>query len=149
VRVTGVALGPWIPPFLWTGVILWLSGPAWSEEATGGWLLPLLRTLLPWVTPGQVELLHWMLRKGAHLVEYALLAWLWHRAWDRAGHGRRPVAAFALAVAAAVADETHQAWGGARGGSALDVLLDAAGAGTGVLLRHRGWRRAPDGAPRW
>jgi len=47
--------------------------------------------------------------------------------------GSPRVAALALVLAVAAADELHQAFSGARTGSPRDVVLDLAG-GTGALL---------------
>src|SRR5438093_1380572 len=43
----------WLPPVLWMGVIVGLSTDTASAEHTGRLLLPVLRWLLPWATPGQ------------------------------------------------------------------------------------------------
>ncbi|MFZ1061106.1 MAG: VanZ family protein, partial [Candidatus Rokuibacteriota bacterium] len=113
--------GPFVPPVVWMGVIFWLSTPSFAAEETGGWILPLLKALLPWATLPQLEFIHWLGRKMAHVTEYAILAWLWHRALSRPGRGPRSLAAFALTVAYAITDELHQGWTGSRGASALDV----------------------------
>ncbi len=135
-------LGPFVPPVAWMGVIFWLSTGSFSAEETGGWIIPLLKALLPWATLPQLEFLHWLGRKTAHAMEYAILAWLWHRALRRTGRGARPLAAFALTVAYAITDELHQGWTGQRGASALDVLLDAVGGGAALTLISLGWRRS-------
>jgi VanZ family protein len=73
--------------------------------------------------PGTWDL---VLRKLAHAGEFAVLAILLVRAT------RSPRLAFLLAVAYAISDETHQMFVSGRKGSALDVVIDAAGAGLGV-----------------
>ncbi len=133
--------GPWIPPVGWMGVIFWLSTASFSAEQTGGWILPLLKALLPWASPSQLEFLHWLGRKTAHATEYGILAWLWQRAFSRAGRGQRPRAAFGLTVAYAIVDEFHQGWTVERGASVGDVVLDAFGGGAALLLINWGWRR--------
>ena len=137
--------GPFVPPVVWMGVIFWLSTGGFSVEETGGWILPLLKALLPWATLPQLEFIHWLGRKMAHVTEYAILAWLWHRALSRPGRGPRSLAAFALTVAYAITDELHQGWTGSRGASALDVVLDAGGGAAALLLTAWGWRRAAEG----
>lgn len=134
-------LVPFLPPVAWMGVIFWLSTGSFSAEETGGWLLPLLQALFPWATPGQLEFLHWLGRKSGHVVEYAILAWLWHRAFSRRAGGGRPLLAFALTAAYAIVDELHQGWTGQRGASALDVVLDAFGGVAALALVSLGWRR--------
>ncbi len=137
-------VGPFVPPVVWMGVIFWLSTSSFAAEETGEWILPLLKALLPWATLSQLEFIHWLGRKTAHVTEYAILAWLWHRALSRPGRGPRSLAAFALTVAYAITDELHQGLTGSRGASALDVVLDAAGGGAALLLAAWGGRRAAE-----
>ncbi len=133
---------PFLPPIAWMGLIFWLSTGSFSAEQTGSWILPLLKALSPWATLPQLEFIHWLGRKTAHVMEYAILASLWHYAFWRTGRAGRPLAAFGLTVAYAIADELHQEWTGSRGGSALDVVLDSASGGAALLLAAWGWRRA-------
>jgi VanZ family protein len=119
------------------GVIFAGSTESVSAEATGSLILPLLRSLLPWAEPAQLDLLHTLLRKTWHVVEYGVLAWLWFRALSSGAEHRPPrhvLAAFAISVAYAGLDELHQAWARARTGSAGDVLLDGAGAAAALSL---------------
>lgn len=135
---------PWLPPILWMGVIFWLSTGAFSDEATGRWLLPVLRLFLPRASAAQLDFLHAAVRKAGHVAEYAILAWLWYRAFLRSGRGPRPLAAFAFTLAYAGLDELHQAWTGLRGGSLLDVALDAFGGGAALAPARWGWRRVAE-----
>lgn len=129
----------WAPPLAWMGVIAWLSGDAWSAEATGPWTFPLLQALLPWATPEQLQFLHLVLRKSGHVLEYALLAFLWVRALAR-GAGApasAQLSALGITVGYAAFDEIRQGWTDLRTASAFDLLLDAGGAGAMLLgLRH-------------
>lgn len=134
-------VGPFVPPVAWMGVIFWLSTGSFSAEETGGWMLPFLKALLPWATPPQLEFIHWLGRKTGHVAEYAILAWLWHRAFAQRGGAARPLPAFALTVGYAIFDELHQGWTGSRGASALDVVLDAVGGGGALTLIRLGWLR--------
>lgn len=75
------------------------------------------------------------LRKVAHFGEFALLAALWWRALrSRARPGAALAGAFALTLAYAVSDELHQGFVEGRHASALDVLIDTAGAATALAL---------------
>lgn len=135
---------PFAPPVAWMGVIFWLSTGTFSVERTGSWVLPLLQALFPWATLPQIELLHWLGRKTAHLTEYAILAGLWLRALVKSGPAswsrpRRALVAFGLTVAYAIFDELHQGWTGQRGASAADVVLDALGGGVALTLVSWGW----------
>jgi hypothetical protein len=76
-----------------------------------------------------------VLRKGAHMTEFALLWWLWWRAFQP----RRPVLAAVITLAYAASDELHQHFVTGRHGSPVDWLIDAAGVGliVAVTLRRR------------
>jgi len=134
----------WAPPLAWMGVIFWLSGAAGAPEATASWNFPLLRMLLPWAAPEQLAFVHLLVRKLAHVIEYGVLAFLWHRAFRQSGFAGRGMSwgAFGIAVGYAAFDELHQGWTRLRSASASDVMLDAAGAGAMLLLLRVGWRSA-------
>jgi VanZ family protein len=74
-----------------------------------------------------------ILRKLAHMAEYALLWFLWLRAFGY----RRPALAAVIAITYAITDELHQTTVEGRVGSPLDVLIDA----TGVALAYLLWSR--------
>src|SRR5712691_7353535 len=82
----------WLPPVAWMAVTFWVSTDSGSGEHTSRILLPLLRWLLPWATPEALDAAHLLLRKSAHVTEYAILAALWFRAFRRGGRrvDRRP-----------------------------------------------------------
>ena len=89
---------------------------------------------------GTVDLI---LRKLAHMTEYALLTVLW--AW-----ALRPVTRLNIAIAAVIAvlyaasDEYHQTFVPGRAGTIVDVLIDSVGVAIAIaLLRyHRPLRAA-------
>jgi len=126
-----------LPPLVWTALIAWFSSGDWSASNTEPAILRLLRALLPWVTEEQIGGLHWLIRKTGHVVEYGVLAALWCRALG----GWRW--ALGLSVLTALLDELHQAGTLTRGGSAGDVVLDAAGAGAALVLLQAGARLLP------
>jgi VanZ family protein len=137
----------WLPPILWMTIIVGLSTDAGSSEHTESWLLPLFRTLAPWATPAQLEILHWLTRRLAHLSEYAILAALWLRAFVR-GRNLTPrnagLLALAISVAWAILDELHQSFVPSRSASIADVLVDTLGALVALTVAHVGWRQAVD-----
>jgi VanZ family protein len=135
----------WLPPLVWMAVILSLSGDTFSDAATGSIIRPLLHALLPWASATTVDAVHWLIRKWAHLAEYAVLATLWfvaltHRARLSRRHAAR--GAFVIAVCWAVVDELYQAIGVSRSGSARDVGIDATGALVASFFTGFGWRDA-------
>jgi len=143
-----------LPPLAWTLVVLSLSSSSFSGETTGRLIdrvfLVLWPALLERLDPTQLDALNVGVRKLAHLVEYAVLALLWSRAFRRrgAGEGARRAAWRAIAVAAltAAADEAHQAACAARTGALADVLLDCCGAAAGTI-GYQVWNRRRDKCP--
>ena len=100
---------PWLLPVFWMALIMWFSSDAASAEHTGHWLLPIFQALAPWATPAQIETMHGLVRKGAHLTEYAILAALWLRALARslyARHRPRPGPSRGFATPAQPAEPT-------------------------------------------
>jgi VanZ family protein len=74
-----------------------------------------------------------ILRKAAHMAEYALLWYLWQRALERP----TPWPAAAIALAYAISDEIHQSFVEGRHGTPVDVLIDAAGIALAIALHAR------------
>lgn len=107
-------LKAWLPVIVWAAIILSAANDEFSESTTRGWLERIL---------GDVpKAVNSILRKGGHIVAYAilgLLAWRAHRTLFMA---------LFVAVAVAIADETMQSLTLTREGSVYDVLLDACGA---------------------
>ena len=125
-----------LPPLCWTGLIAYFGGSQWSGAHTAAWLGPLLSALLPFASPEELATVHLLIRKAAHVIEYAVLAVLWRRsvggAWGPLG----------LAVLTASLDELRQSFTPGRGGSMADVLLDGAAAAMALaLMAARGRRR--------
>jgi len=140
-------LATWLPPLAWTVVVLSFSSDDFSAASTGSLLTPLLAWLLPWLTPHALDVIHALIRKAAHVTEYAILAALWLRAFARPGGVRPPAAAWlalAIAVGCAIADETHQAMVPSRTASVGDVLIDTAGAMLAVVPSRFGWSRTAE-----
>jgi VanZ family protein len=100
-------LQAWLPVLVWAAVIFAFSSVPSLSSGLGGWDL--------------------LLRKLAHLTEYAILGALVFRAT------RRPWLALALAAAYAASDEVHQHFVEGRHASPLDVGIDAVGALGGIL----------------
>lgn len=105
------ALRLWAPVVLWAAVIFVLSSIPSLGTGLGTWDL--------------------LLRKLAHVAEYAVLGALLARAL-----GRWAVP-LALGVAYAATDELHQHFVAGRRGAPVDVLIDAVGVALGIVA----WRR--------
>jgi VanZ family protein len=141
----------WLPPLLWMAVMFLFSTDTFAAEHTGEVLWEVLQELAPHVTSEHHTLLHVLIRKAAHLTEYAILACLLLRAF-RAGatqpwHWRWATLSVVLVALHAGLDEYHQAFTQSRTASVADSLLDTAG---GVLALALLWRnrRTPAGRDR-
>ena len=126
-----------------------MSSSALSAEETSGVLNPLFTWLLPSLRPEQIQLMHTLVRKIAHVTEYGVLGVLWWRAFVGSatlGSTAGAWAAVGISVACAAVDESHQAMLANRTGSVGDVLLDSLGALVAILPARLGWRRAAEAA---
>jgi len=106
-----VAVRRWLPVLVWAAVIFAFSSIPSLGTGLGTWDL--------------------VLRKLAHVTEYAVLGALLLRAIGR------PLPAFAVGVLYAASDEVHQHFVSGRHASPLDVAIDAAGIAIGLVA----WRR--------
>jgi len=127
---------------LWALFTWGLGSEDLSYDHTSRFLGPLIRWLLPDLSQANQELLHFAIRKTAHLAEYGLLSVLTLRAFLIGRSTALPRAALlslVLATAFAAADETRQSLGASRMGSGWDVLLDFLGGAAGIALLQ--WAR--------
>jgi len=145
---TGARPRAWVAVAAWATLISVFSSGWFSGAQTGGVLLPLLRALLPGVSPGVLAMLHGSIRKAAHVVEYLVLGVLLVRALREEGLGGLALAAAAVAlgIGYAALDELHQTFVPSRTGAPRDVAVDATGVVAGVALAAR--RRSGPGAGR-
>jgi VanZ family protein len=101
-------------------LLLWFPVVAWAAVIFAFSSIPSLSSGLgTWDT---------ILRKVAHVTEYAVLGGLLYRAL-----GREPLA-LAAGVAYAATDELHQHFVRGRHASPVDVAIDAVGVAVGMLL---------------
>ena len=96
-----------VPPLLAMGVVFFLSAQT-SDPVDRAW----------WDV---------LLRKGAHVTEYAVLTALWWRALRGLGLRFPVAAAMAISLGYAATDEFHQTFVDGRTGTPVDVLIDSAG----------------------
>jgi VanZ family protein len=102
------ALTVWLPIVAWAAVIFALSSVPSLSTGLGIW--------------------DTVLRKGAHVTEYAILGALLYRAL------RREAPALAAGIAYAATDELHQHFVRGRHASPVDVAIDALGVTLGMLV---------------
>lgn len=110
----------WLPVALWCVVIFAFSSVGGSG-LSGGFL-------------------DFLMRKGAHLGEYAVLMLLTRRALAGSGAPLPEAGAFLFCLLYAAGDEWHQTFVPLREGRPSDVLIDACGAAAAWVLAR--WRRA-------
>ena len=120
----------------WMAVIFFMSAmPGEVSGEQSGTLVNLLLGAIEAVGISQESvnpaLLELLLRKGAHMAEYAVLFLLLLRALRLSGARRPGLSALLMSAAYAATDEFHQMFSEGRGPSPLDVLIDTAGAGGG------------------
>jgi VanZ family protein len=99
---------------------------------------PLLRFLFPGAPEATIELYHFYIRKSAHFIEYALLAFFSARAFSTSSlkffSSNWFLAAFSCVVWVAIIDEFDQSFEPTRTSSPWDVLLDMSGGFVMLLL---------------
>jgi VanZ family protein len=105
------ALSRWLPVVVWAAVIFAFSSIPSLSSGLGLW--------------------DTVLRKGAHVTEYAILGALLVRALGR------ELPALAAGIAFAATDEVHQHFVRGRHAAPRDVAFDAAGLAIGILVASR------------
>ena len=135
------------PLLLWMGLISWASTEQFSSDNTVQVFRPWLLWLFPRMSPDDVEWAHTVIRKSAHVTEYAIFALLAARAligssrWFLSRHWY--LACCGLLLAMAASDEFHQSFIPRRTASVYDVMIDVCGgvAALTILAAWRHWRR--------
>ncbi len=131
------------PAIAWIAVISFASTDTFSSDHTGELILPAIRWLFPAISPETLETIHGLIRKSAHVTEFAIFAllvaraflsssrfWLWRHWFPLA-----LVAVFALGLI----DEYHQSFVASRTASIMDSLIDTCGGALALsLLAHGG-----------
>jgi len=114
--VSASRLSAWLPVLAWAALIFALSSIPHLGTGLGTW--------------------DTVLRKGAHVTEYAIFGLLLLRAVGR------ELPAFLLGVSYAITDEVHQHFVSGRHASPIDVVIDSAGILIGILFLSRAQRLA-------
>jgi VanZ family protein len=128
-----------LPVLVWLGVIFLGSTDLMSAEHTSRFIVPFLHWLKPDMSPETIASVHFIVRKCAHVSEYAILALLLLRAAIFMTNLKRSLATLYVSVwvgcfLVAATDEFHQAFVASRGASATDVMTDSAGAILGLVI---------------
>ena len=128
----------------WAAQIFWLSTDTFNSDQSRTLLDHLLALLNIHASPPVLSTINAIVRKLAHLVEYAILSILIYLSFQRSNVLRwQPVPARWCVVAAglyALSDEFHQSFVPERGASLLDCGIDTAGAALGIAAVYCGAR---------
>lgn len=141
----------YVPLAGWVGFIFFASTGAMSASNTSRIIGPFFKWLFPNITEAQLLLVHFTVRKGAHFIEYAILALLAARAFTTSTHERLRQGWFAasllLVALVALLDEYNQSFNAARTGTIWDSLIDISGGIVALsvfsLWRARATRKLP------
>ena len=130
----------WLPLLFWMTVIFSASTSLGTPEHTSLFVVPFLLWINPRMSPENIEFWHHIIRKTAHVTEYAILGILiWRFVHSSpAMASQLPARQFRLALICAAlyasTDETHQIFVPHRQPLVTDVLLDTCGAALGLAL---------------
>lgn len=118
-----------------------------TSNNTSNFVITLLEQLfhlnIEKLAPSLVETLSFIVRKCAHMSEYALLCILWVLYMKEARFSKAYMLAYGLTVIYAVSDEMHQLFVPGRSAQLSDVCIDVCGAAIGLMLIYLWcrWRR--------
>jgi len=122
----------WLPLIVGMALISIFSTDNFSSENTGSVIEPILKFIMgKRFTVEAFDLVHYFIRKAAHLTEYAILGTFFFRAINPGLSGWRGKVAlmtFLLSAVYAAFDEFHQSFTVSRGASPVDVMIDSTGA---------------------
>jgi VanZ family protein len=137
IRSTRERIWRYLPLIVWMAFISFASSNEFSADNTSRVIGPLLLWLFPNITEESLRLVHFLVRKAAHITEYAILGWLAARAFS--GSSRESLrqrwflAGVLLIVLYALFDEYHQSFVPSRTGSLYDSAIDIAGGLVGLI----------------
>ena len=136
----------WLPVLAWIGVVFWMSTGSFSPQKTSSVLEPLLRFLYPSISQVELESVHAVTRKLAHIVEFFIGGLLLFRAFRSGSLEPRAwrwaiMAAISVVLIAAM-DELHQHFVLTRNASLVDVGVDFVGGVSAQLFCVAYFRRS-------
>src|SRR5438270_1862674 len=137
-RLVSKFLKYWLPIVIWLILIFVGSTDLMSAEHTSRIIGPILRWLHPGISPARIEQVQFVIRKTAHVSEYAVLSLLIFRAVANTTRQARLAGAalvtLLISAAFAASDEFHQSFVPSRTSSVRDVMIDIIGAILGMTI---------------
>jgi VanZ family protein len=128
----------WLPVILWIGFIYLMSTATFSAQHTSMIIAPILRFLKPSISPEEINFIHFLIRKAAHITEYFISGILLFRAYKGDSNDRHvwrwAFAALVTIIMIALADEFHQSFVSVRTSSLTDVGIDTVGGMLGQVV---------------
>ena len=125
------------PGIVWAAAaVLWMlfiwSNSLQTAAESSGMSQGVLDRVLPFLalTGLSEDVLHTLVRKAAHMTEFAILGMLWSVGL------RKNKPAFAICLLTAMTDETIQYFVPGRSCEVRDVCIDAAGAALGIVAAY-------------
>ena len=129
----------WMPVIVWMALIFLGSTDILSAEHTSRFLVPFLRWIDPHISWAALTAIQTVIRKLAHVTEYAILATLLWRAMRSGAPGQMKMSILFVLVwigcaLLAATDEFHQSFVPSRTASGNDVMIDICGALIGLTI---------------
>ncbi len=128
----------WSPVVLWVCCIFLLSTDAFSSENTSRILERLLRFLSPHISAHDIDIIHYFVRKAAHMIEYCIMSLLlfhsFRNTFNLKGHWHWALYSLIIIVGIAASDELHQWFVESRTSSVIDVGIDITGGMLGLAI---------------
>jgi VanZ family protein len=138
----------WLPVILWAALIFSASGDKKSVQRSSRIIEPFVRWLIPDISDEAVRTTVLVVRKCAHVTEFAIFTLLLKRAangtlWktDAGWNWKAAKFAFVASVLFATSDEIHQCFVPGRQGAVMDVFIDSTGAACALFLLWLAARR--------
>ena len=130
---------------LWMMLIFWFSSQVGddSQSMSDSVIVMIDRIFHTHILTGGgilEETVSFLVRKAAHMSEYAILAMLFAAYWRAAGNRHYLIMAFVCVVAYAASDEFHQLFVAGRSGQLKDVGIDTLGGTLGLLFQEAVYR---------
>lgn len=132
----------WIPAIVVAILISFFSTHYFSAQQTGRVFIPLLHWLFPSASARTLKLMHFGIRKAAHVTEFGIFSVTVFHGVRGERHGWQlnwAILTLVIAVSYASLDEWHQSFVPLREARFRDVLIDAFGA---VLAQVLAWTYA-------
>ena len=121
----------WLPTILWICCIFIMSTDSFSSKNTYSILVPVIRFFIPNITPAEIDTVHFLVRKGAHITEYCIASLLLFHSFKNTMQFSRNwlwvFCSFIVVLIVAATDEYHQAFVATRTSSIIDIGIDLIG----------------------